>query len=594
MSEKDRNPDKLTIINELARRRGFFWQSYEIYGGVSGFVTYGSLGARLKQNIERKLREFFVYKLGILEVESPIIAPSQVFEASGHVAHFKEPMVECRKCEKKSRADHLLREFANMSEAEVEKLSLKELKEAIDKHGLECPECGGALGKPKQFLTMFKTTIGPYSEAIGYGRPEAAQGIFVEFNRLYSMAREKLPFGAIQIGHALRNEISPRQGLLRLREFTIADLEFFFDPEEPDCRLLKNVENETLRLLLAENRLKSQIGHAGDIEEIMELTVKEALEKRIIKSEWQAAFMALAKRLLIALGVPAENQRFIEKLPWERAHYSLQSFDQEVLLERWGWTEVSGHANRTDYDLKSHMQSTGADMQIFKEYKKPIEKEQLLVRPQMAKLGPVFKKEAAKVGDMITKADPKEVEACFKEKGHFTIGEYKILPEYVHFAREKVVERGRRFIPHVVEPSFGLDRLLYVVLEYAYRVKDDRAVLSFPRDIAPIQIGIYSLVNKDGLPEKTNEVYKKLLDEGLVIEYDEAGSIGRRYARADEIGIPLGITIDYDTLQDNTVTIRDRDSWKQVRSKIEDLPRLLHDYFRQKIDFEELGKQIDT
>jgi glycyl-tRNA synthetase len=164
----------------------------------------------------------------------------------------------------------------------------------------------------------------------------------------------------------------------------------------------------------------------------------------------------------------------------------------------------------------------------------------------------------------------------------------------VHFAREKVVERGRRFIPHVVEPSFGLDRLLYVVLEYAYRVKDDRAVLSFPREIAPIQIGIYSLVNKDGLPERTNEVYKKLLDEGLVIEYDEAGSIGRRYARADEIGVPLGITIDYDTLQDNTVTIRDRDSWKQVRSKIEDLPRLLHDYFRQKIDFEGLGKQIDT
>ncbi len=594
MSKKDKNPDKLTLINELARRRGFFWQSYEIYGGVSGFVTYGSLGARLKQNIERKLREFFVYKLGILEIESPIIAPSQVFEASGHVAHFKEPMVECQKCEKKSRADHLLREFANMSEAEVEKLSLKELKEAIDKHGLECPECGGALGKPKQFLTMFKTTIGPYSDAVGYGRPEAAQGIFVEFNRLYSMEREKLPFGVIQIGHALRNEISPRQGLLRLREFTIADLEFFFDPEEPDCHLLKDVENETLRLLLAENRLKSQIDHAGNTEEIIELTVKEALEKRIIKSEWQAAFMALAKRLLIALGVPAENQRFIEKLPWERAHYSLQSFDQEVLLERWGWTEVSGHANRTDYDLKSHMQSTGADMHIFREYEKPIEKEQLLVKPQMAKLGPVFKKEAAKVGEMIAKADPKEVEACFKERGHFTIGEYEILPEHVYFTREKVVERGKHFIPHVVEPSFGLDRLFYVALEYAYRAKGDRVVLSFPRDIAPIQIGIYPLVNKDGLPERAKEVYKGLLDEGLVAEYDEAGSIGRRYARADEVGLPLGITIDYDTLRDNTVTIRDRDSWKQVRSKIEELPRLLRDYFRQKIDFEELGKQIGT
>lgn len=594
MSEKGKNPDKLTLINELARRRGFFWQSYEIYGGVSGFVTYGSLGTRLKQNIERKLRELFVYKLGILEIESPVITPSQVFEASGHVAHFKEPMVECKSCQKKFRADHLLREFANMSEAEVEKLSLKELKKAIEKHGLECPECGGEPGEPKQFLTMFKTTIGPYSEAIGYGRPEAAQGIFVEFNRLYTMARERFPFGVIQIGHALRNEISPRQGLIRLREFTIADLEFFFDPEEPDCYLLKDVENETLRLLLAENRLKSQIDHTCNSEEITELTVKKALEKKIIKSEWQAVFMALAKKLLIALGVPAENQRFTEKLPWERAHYSLQSFDQEVLLERWGWTEVSGHANRTDYDLKSHMQSTGTDMRIFKENEKPVEKEQLFVKPQMAKLGPVFKKEAAKVAEMIAKADPKEVEACFKKNECFMLGEYKILPEHVYFTREKVVERGRHFIPYVVEPSFGSDRLFYVALEYAYCVKDDRVVLSLPRDIAPIQIGVYPLVNRDGLPEKTSEVHKKLLDERLAVEYDEAGSIGRRYARADEIGIPLGITIDYETLQDNTVTIRDRDSWKQVRSQIKDLPRLLHDYFCYRIDFEELGKQIDT
>lgn len=594
MNEKYRSPDKLILINELARRRGFFWQSYEVYGGVSGFVTYGHMGARLKQNIERKLREFLVYKLGILEVESPIIAPSQVFEASGHVAHFKEPMVECRKCQKKFRADHLLRESANMQEAEVEKLSLKELEEAINKHDIKCPECEGAFDEPKQFLTMFKTTIGPYSEAIGYGRPEAAQGIFVEFNRLYSMAREKLPFGAIQIGHALRNEISPRQGLLRIREFTIADLEFFFDPEEPDCYLLNDVENEKLRLLLAESRLKSQAGHTNGSGEVEEITVKEALKKKIIKTEWQAVFMALAKRLLIALGVPAENQRFIEKLPWERAHYSLQSFDQEVMLERWGWTEVSGHANRTDYDLKSHMQFTGADMQVFKEYKKPVEKEQLLVKPQMAKLGPVFKKEAERVGEIIARADPKEVETSFKEKGHFMVGEYKILPEHVYFSREKVVEHGRRFIPNVIEPSFGLDRLLYVVLEYAYRVKDDRAVLSFPRDIAPIQVGVYPLVNKDGLPEKTSGVHKKLLDEGFIVEYDEAGSIGRRYARADEVGIPLGITVDYDTLRDGTVTIRDRDSWKQVRTRIEDLPRLLHDYFRQKIDFEELGKLIEA
>jgi glycyl-tRNA synthetase len=577
--------DKFTIINELARRRGFFWQSYEIYGGVSGFVTYGFLGAKLKQNIENKLREIFVNKLGIMEIESPIIAPSKVFEASGHVEHFKEPMVECSKCKRRFRADHLLQEKAKLCESDVEKLSLKELKEAIEKYNVPCPECGGTFSEPKHFLTMFKTTIGPYSEAVGYGRPEAAQGIFVEFRRLYEMAREKLPFGVMQIGHALRNEISPRQGLIRLREFTIIDIEFFFDPEDPECFLLKDVSDETLRLVLAESKLRGS-------EEIVEVTVKEALEKGYIKVPWQAAFMALAKRLLVELGVPAEKQRFIEKLPWERAHYSLQSFDQEVYVERWGWVEVSGHAYRSDYDLKQHMQFSGTDTRVFKEYEKPIVVEKTVVKPLMAKLGPTFKEEAQKVAEMLSEVNPEEVEASFKEKGYFTLGKHKILPEYVEIAKCKVEERGRRFIPHVVEPSFGSDRLVYVTLEYAYRVKDDRVMLSFPRDIAPIQIGVYPLVSRDGLPEKALQVYRMLVDEGFTVEYDEAGSIGRRYARADEAGIPLGITIDYETLKDDTVTIRDRDTWRQVRNRIDVLPELLHKYFHKKIDFEDLGTLV--
>jgi glycyl-tRNA synthetase len=575
--------DKFTIINELARRRGFFWQSYEIYGGVSGFATYGPLGARLKQNIERKLRELFVNKIGILEIESPIIAPAKVFEASGHIDHFKEPMVECKKCKKRFRADHLLEEIAKIDECEAEKMSLEELKAALVKHETRCPDCGGAFGELQQFLTMFETTIGPYSDAVGYGRAEAAQGIFVEFNRLYEMARSKLPFGILQIGHALRNEISPRQGLIRLREFTIADLEFFFDPEEPSCLLLKSLENEKLRLLLADDK---QCGS----EKITEVTVKEALRKGVIKAEWQAVFMTLARKLLEELGIPAEKQRFIEKLPWERAHYSLQSFDQQVLVERWGWVEVSGHAHRSDYDLKRHMECSGVDMRVFKEHEKPIEVEKTVVKPLMVKLGPAFKNEAAKVMELLTKADPEEILAALKKNGFYMLEKYKILPEHVQIAQQKLTESGKRFIPHVVEPSFGSDRLFYVALEYAYREKEDRALLSFPRDIAPIQVGVYPLVSKNGIPEKTLQVYEKLISEGFAAEYDEAGSIGRRYARADEAGIPLGITIDYDTLKDATVTIRDRDSWKQVRTRIEDLPMLLHRYFSWKIGFEDLGK----
>ncbi len=503
--------EKVDRIIELAKRRGLFWPSYEIYGGVSGFLTFGPLGAVLKRRIEDKFREYYVRPLGILEIESSVILPSKVFEASGHVEHFKEPMVECTRCKRRFRADHLLQEQAMMSDTETEKLGLAELKNEIEKHNVRCAECGGLLGEPKYFMTMFATTIGPYSDAAGYGRPEAAQSIFVEFRRLWEQARERLPFGVVQIGHALRNEISPRQGPIRLREFTIMDVEFFFNPEEPNCTPLKDVENETLRLIRAEAKSK------GDKEPIT-VTVKEALQKGYIKAEWQAYFMALAQRFLKELGVPDERQRFMEKLDWEKAHYSAQSFDQEILLERWGWTEVSGHAYRTDYDLKSHMETSGVDMRAFKE--------------------------------------------------------------------------GKRFIPHVVEPSFGSDRLVYVAVEYAYQAKKDRVMLSLPRELAPVQVGVYPLVSKDGLPEKAWQVCQALVKEGFTAECDESGSIGRRYARADEVGTPLGTTIDYDTLKDDSVTIRDRDSWKQVRTPIAQLPELLQAYFRHKKEFEELGRLV--
>jgi glycyl-tRNA synthetase len=579
--------DKFTAINELARRRGFFWQSYEIYGGVGGFVTYGPLGARLKQNIECKLRKLFVTKLGILEIESSVIAPAKVFEASGHVNHFKEPMVECIECNKRFRADHLLEEYAKKSCVETEKMTLYEIQQALEKLDIACPECGGGFKPPQQFLTMFETTIGPYAGATGYGRPEAAQGIFVEFNRLYQAAREKLPFGVIQIGHALRNEISPRQGLIRLREFTIADLEFFFDPEEPNCCLLKNVEKEMLTLYMAPERLKCS-------EKTIEVTVKDAVAQKLIRSEWQAFFMAMAKKLLIEIGVPQENQRFIEKTQWEKAHYASQSFDQEVYLDRWGWIEVSGHAHRTDFDLSSHMKASGIDLRVYKEYPTPVEEEQLVVKPIMAKLGPAFKKEASEVAALIAKAPAEGVAVSLKENGFYMAGAYKILPKHVDVSRQKSVVRGKRFIPQVVEPSFGCDRLFYVALEYAYCMKDNRVVMSFPRTIAPTQVGVYPLVSKDGLNEKTQEVHQLLVNEGLEAELDETGSIGRRYARADEAGVPLGVTVDYETLKDGTVTVRDRDTWRQVRTKIIDLPELLHGYFQEKINFKDLGAPVTT
>ena len=579
--------DKLEIIREMAKRRGFLWPSFEIYGGVSGFVTYGPLGSVLKRKIEDKFRDFFVRPLGLLEMESSVIMPEKVFEASGHLDHFIEPMVECLQCKRKFRTDHLLQEIAGMSDTETEKLSLQELMNEINEQNIECPECGGDLGKPEQFMTMFSTTIGPYSEAVGYGRPEAAQGIFVEFKRLFEHARGKLPFGVLQIGHALRNEISPRQWPIRLRELTIMDLEFFFDPEEPSCPLLEEVEDAPLRFVLAENKLRGS-------EEPVEVTVKEALDRGYIKAEWQAYFMALSKHFLMELGVPEEKQRFIEKLEWERAHYSVQGFDQEIYLERWGWVEVSGHNYRTDYDLKQHMEFSGVDMTAFKQLEQPTEKERVTISPVMSKIGPAFKPDASLVVKMLSAVDAKEVEESFKTQGFFLLESFKILPEHVEVLHETTEEEGKHFIPHVVEPSFGSDRLVYISLEYAYKTKDGRSLLRLPRDLAPIQIGVFPLVNKDGLPERARNVCDMLVDEDFLVEYDESGSIGRRYARADEIGTPLGITVDYKTLEDDTVTIRSRDTWKQVRTKIARLSQLLRAYFRNKINFEDLGQQIDS
>jgi glycyl-tRNA synthetase len=579
------NTDKFEIISEIARRRGFFWPSYEIYGGVSGFITFGPLGSILKRKIEDKFRDFFIRPLGILEIESPVIMPSKVLEASGHVEHFKEPMMECQKCKRKFRADHLLQEQAKMSDTETEKLNLEELMNQIKKHNVHCPDCGGELGNPNYFMTMFTTTIGPYSDAVGYGRPEAAQGIFVEFKRLHEIAREKLPFGVVQIGHALRNEISPRQGPLRVRELTIIDIEFFFDPEEPNCPLLKDVENEKLRLILAENKLKG-------IKEPIEVTTKEALKKGYIKTEWQAYFMALSKRFLMELGVPEEKQRFIEKATWERAHYSAQGFDQEIHLDRWGWTEVSGHNYRTDYDLRRHMEFSGVDMRTYKEYEKPVAREEIVVKPVMSTMGRDFKKDAPKIAKILSALDPKMLEESLKKKGFFKTESFKILPEHVEILHKKIEEKGRRFVSHVVEPSFGSDRLTYIALEYAYKKQKDRMLLSFPKEIAPIQIGVFPLVNKDGLREKAKQVYDALLNESFTVEYDESGSIGRRYARADEVGTPLGLTIDYQTFEDNTVTLRDRDTWEQVRTEITKLPMLLNAYFRGKIGFRDLGKLV--
>jgi glycyl-tRNA synthetase len=569
---------KYEAISELARRRGFFWQSFEIYGGMSGFIDLGPLGSKLKHKLEGAWRDFFIKRGGIYEVSTPIINPKMVFQASGHLESFKDPMVECLKCGRKYRADHLLE---GASGAKFEAMDLGSIDAEIDARGLACPECGGKLSKSRYFLTMFETTIGPYSEAVGYARPETAQGIFMDFKRLYEIARGKLPFGVAQIGKALRNEISPRQGPIRLREFTLMEIEFFFDPEE-ECGALGEVEDEVIRLVPAGLRERG-------IEEPIERSVGEAVREGIIINGWLGFFMAKSKEFICGLGIPEEKQKFHEKLPKERAHYSAQTFDHEVLLEDWGWVEIAGHAYRTDYDLSRHGEFSGQELRAFKAYERPKVKEVVRMVPNEGGMKEAFGEKYEAIVEALMRAGPEEVKRSMESKGHFEALGERVGPEHVSFKSVEVKEAGRRFVPHVVEPSFGLERIMYATLEHSYSIREDRVVLRLPKGIAPIQAVVLPLLNREDLERKAKSLWKALLGMGFDAEYDDSGSIGRRYARADEIGIPVAITIDPRSLMDDTVTLRERDSWKQVRVGAEEVPECLRGYLAGDLGFEEMG-----
>jgi len=551
--------DKHRLLAELARRRGFFWGSFEIYGGVSGFIDLGPLGTGLKREIEDTWREFFLKRYGFVEISTPIITPERVLEASGHVSNFKDPMTECTNCHRRFRADQVIKENTG---TETEGLDLEQLTVLLKQ--VKCPECGGILGSPQYFVTMFKTNIGPYGEDPAYTRPEAAQGIFVDFHRVLEVMREKIPLGIAQVGTVLRNEISPRQGPIRLREFTIMDFEIFFDPEKPDCPYLDEVKDDKLFIVTEDARRKGK-------NETTRITTAEALERRVVKSPWMAYFMAQSTRFLAKLGIDQHNQRFFEKLSTERAHYSAQTFDHEVKLDRWDWVEVAGFAYRTDYDLRGHMQATGVDLRVFKAYDSPVEKTVRTVGPNHEKIRRRFGADAGRIISLLAKEDLPRILQDKKPGDTIKVDTHNIPIEFFNTKEETVKEAGTKFLPHVVEPSFGVERLVYSTLEHNLRMKGERLILSLPFGIAPTQAAVYPLVNKDGLVERAHSVHRSLLQSGLRVEYDDAGSIGRRYARADEAGIPLGITVDYDTLKDGTVTLRDRDSWNQIRVQITEL-----------------------
>ncbi|MDD1757774.1 MAG: glycine--tRNA ligase, partial [Methanotrichaceae archaeon] len=392
-----------------------------------------------------------------------------------------------------------------------------------------------------------------------------------------------LPFAAVQIGKSFRNEISPRQGVIRLREFTQAEAEIFIDPRNKTHPKFSNVKDIRIKFYSREAQEK------GESEE---MTFGEAVQRRVIAHQVLAYYVARTFQFLLAIGISPEMMRFRQHKSDEMAHYAEDCWDAEVFLDRLGWIEVVGIADRTDYDLKAHMAHSNVNLTVFVPYGEPVKRKKLVVKPDMKALGPMFKDKATAIAEALKVLDTEKLNG---DKINIQIdGEaVEIDPSLVNYESVEEEIRGEEIVPHVIEPSFGIDRMLFTVLDHAYyedAVDDEtRAVLRFRPSVAPIEVAVLPLMDREELLAPAKEILQKLRGLGLRVDYDTSGSIGRRYRRNDEVGTPYDVTIDYETLEMNSVTIRDRDSMKQVRVKVDELAEKLQSLLRGAIQFSDAG-----
>lgn len=476
-------------IMKLALERGFYFPSCEIYADApAGFWEYGPQGVNMKNKFIDLWRRELVRRDGMMEIDGSQIMSKSVFIASGHINNFTDPIVKCSKCKSIFRADRFITE--KIGEDVHEGMTNEEMNAIIKKHDLKCANCNGELDAVKRFNMMFKVNIGPDQDE-AYLRPETCQTIFVDFSRIFKTMRGKLPLGIAQIGKSFRNEIAPRQGLLRLREFYQAEIEVFCNPQKlNDLPRFDEIKDTILRLY--------------DGTSSIELTADEGIRKGLLPNKLVAYYLALLNEFYAKTGIDMKRTRFRRLTNTEKAFYSTIAFDFEVETST-GWLELVACNYRSDYDLQGHASTSKQNLEVI---------------------------------------DPSD---------------------------------QKKVLPHVFELSMGIDRSIFTILEHSYfedKEHDDRIVLKLKPYLAPILLGILPLMTKDGLREKAQKIYSELKREFDTF-YDESGSIGRRYRRLEEIGTPFAVTVDKITMEDDTITVRYRDTMQQERIKISQLPLFL-------------------
>lgn len=532
-------------IMMLAKRRGFIYPSFEIYGGVAGFYDYGPLGSQLKHNVETIWRQFYLLQDSCVEIHTPTITLHEVLQASGHIEEFTDLTVECAQCKHAYKVEDIIDETLTINEA-------------IKQKKINCPSCGATLTDAHPVNLMFHTTIGIGDGRPAFLRPETAQGIFTNFHLLYRYCREKLPFGIIQVGKGYRNEISPRQGTLRQREFAMAEAEIFFDPLDKTHKNFPKIKNHKIKLYDNTNEFT--------------INLEDAVKRGVINNQALAYYMYLTQAFLLSVGIDPKKFRFRKHADDELAHYATECWDAELHSERFGWIECVGIADRSAYDLNAHIQASHVDMYALRKYPQPKVATIKKVVPKMGILGPKFKEKAG-----IIKQYLDHLESIDKEPLTIKIDSENIsIPSDCYEIVEKTEKQvGEKYVPHVIEPSYGIDRVLYFILEHNFneitKNGEEYRILQLQIKVAPIKVGIFPLVNDDRLVTLSKEIDDKLRKAGIATKFDDGGTIGRRYARMDEIGTPFCITIDHQSLEDSTVTIRDRDTTKQKRTDIADL-----------------------
>uniref|UniRef100_A0A8C5SFC0 Glycine--tRNA ligase n=1 Tax=Laticauda laticaudata TaxID=8630 RepID=A0A8C5SFC0_LATLA len=597
LQPKDDIVDRVKMEDTL-KRRFFYDRAFSIYGGVSGLYDFGPVGCALKNNIIQAWRQHFIQEEHIFEIDCTMLTPEVVLKTSGHVDRFADFMVKDLKSGECFRADHLLKahlqklmldkkctvekkmEMENVI-TQLDNYRQEQLADLFVNYKVKSPLTGNELTAPVSFNLMFKTSIGPGGNMPGYLRPETAQGIFLNFKRLLEFNQGKLPFAAAQIGNSFRNEISPRSGLIRVREFTMAEIEHFVDPSEKCHPKFQNVAD--LHILLYSSKAQT----SGQPARVMHLG--DAVEQGVINNSVLGYFIGQIYLYLIKVGISPEKLRFRQHMENEMAHYACDCWDAESKTS-YGWIEIVGCADRSCYDLSCHTRATKVPLVAEKLLKEPRIANMVQFEANKGAIGKAYKKDAKLVLEYLATCDEcyiSEMETQLSEKGEFTIKTegktFQVTKDMVNVKRFQKTLHVEEIVPNVIEPSFGLGRIMYTIFEHTFHIREEdeqRTYFSFPAVVAPFKCSVLPLSQNEEFIPFVKELSEALTRNGVSHKVDDSsGSIGRRYARTDEIGVAFGITVDFDTVNKtpHTATLRERDSMRQIRAETSELPVLVGD-----------------